>query len=31
MFAQIEPLLYKYPAVDPAAFRGAVVAVTGLG
>ena len=23
-FAQIEPLLYRYPAIDPAAFRSAV-------
>jgi hypothetical protein len=31
MFEEIEPLLYKYPAVDPTTFRDAVMAVTGLG
>ncbi|HYK00929.1 MAG TPA: DUF6036 family nucleotidyltransferase [Thermoanaerobaculia bacterium] len=31
MFAEIEPMLYKYPAIDPATFRDAVMAVTGLG
>lgn len=29
MFAEIEPLLYRYPAVDPASFRRAVEEVVG--
>jgi hypothetical protein len=27
-FAEIEPQLYRYPAIDPAAFRGALARVT---
>lgn len=29
-FCQIEPLLYRYPAIDPASFRRAVEAIVGL-
>ena len=28
LFAEIEPLLYRFPAVDPASFRAAVEAAT---
>jgi hypothetical protein len=31
MFSQIEPELYRYPAIDPASFRDAVMAATGRG
>ncbi|HEU4430575.1 MAG TPA: hypothetical protein VFT98_17570, partial [Myxococcota bacterium] len=27
-FNEIEPLLYRFPAIDPASFRSAVLAVT---
>ncbi len=29
LFRAIEPLLYRYPALDPAEFRGGVAAVLG--
>jgi len=31
MFEEIEPMLYKYPAINPTSFRDAVIAVTGPG